>query len=295
MRPLTIVMSVFWLAGSTATAAESERSAWYLGASLGRAEQSGMDQVGTNRDNTCYPTDWCFYVDAGPPPAIPGYRWRYDIDANAGAGFDFSLGRDLGEWRFEVSASRSRHDLEQRFVSIEYLDGSPRLVIRDEPPSDALPGTETIYADVDSSIDGIATTIAAFNVHRTWRLGSVTTFLGVGVGAAFVEVQGVRFSAEYASYSPVDLPLTFYNGSQNEDLSDTVLAVLLHVGAEYPMSDRMSVGAKLTYSRVGDIAARGRYIDHPMHEQDPDFTNENTFDAARGWRLAFTVRFRLAK
>ena len=291
MRPLTIGICVICLSATAPTAAESERSDWYFTASLGWAGKSGLDQNGTNRDNICYPTDACFGVDAGPRPVVPGYRWRYGIDADTGPGFDFSLGRDLGRWRVEVSSTRSTHDLEQRFVSIEYLDGSPRLPLLADP----LPGTQTVRADVETDIDGIATTIIALNAYRTWSLGSMTTFLGVGAGAAFVEVPGVHFSAEYTSDAPpeFDPPWSRYNGSQDVDLSDTVPAGLLHVGAEYPVTDRMSVGGKLTYSHVGEITDTGVYIDHPMHNEDPDFSNENSFDAALGWSLSFTVRYRL--
>ena len=46
-----------------------------------------MDQEGWNRETTCYPTAACFEAD--PVPEISGYRWRYDIDAAAGAVFGY--------------------------------------------------------------------------------------------------------------------------------------------------------------------------------------------------------------
>ena len=67
------------------------RSGWYVGGGIGSNWASDLDQEGWNRETTCYPTDACF--DANPVPEISGYRWRYGIDAAAGAVFEISAGR----------------------------------------------------------------------------------------------------------------------------------------------------------------------------------------------------------
>ena len=87
-----------------------------------------------------------------------------------------------------------------------------------------------------------------------------------------------------------DPPLSFYNSSQDADLSDTVLAGHLHAGVDYSLSDKTLLGLKLTYSMLGSMEARDGYAIHPFHEQDPDFPNYNRFTGARSWALTFTVK-----
>ena len=94
-------------------------------------------------------------------------------------------------------------------------------------------------------------------------------------------------SANASAYNP---PLSFYNSSQDADLSDTVLAGHLHAGVDYSLSDKTLLGLKLTYSMLGSMEARDGYAIHPFHEQDPDFSNYNRFTGARSWALTFTVK-----
>lgn len=252
----------------------------YVSIGLGHAAKSGMDQVGSNLDTICYPTDACFAME--PPPAVPGYRWRYGIDADSDSGIEIGYGYTLGAWRVELAGMHTVHDLDQAFRSIEYLDGSARL-----------PGDGTVLADVETSIDSVRTYILSVSGYRDWPMGALTAYVGVGAGIADIEVRGVRFSAAYGTNSTqaYDPPLSFYDGTQDADLSDTVSAVLLHLGADYPIGERTRLGAKLTYSWVDEIADTSRYAVHPMHTRDPDFTNENTFGSASGWQLSLVVKF----
>ena len=265
---------------------QEQRQEWdrYIAIGLGAATRSRMDQVGSNLDTICYPTDACFAMD--PARAIPGYRWRYAIDADSGSSFEIAGGYGLGAWRVELAAVQTSDDLDQAFRSIEYLDGSA-----------ILPGDGTVFADAQASIDSIRTYMLAVSAYRDWPMGELIAYVGVGAGIAHVEVRDVRFSAAYStdttqSYDP---PLSFYDGTQDADLSDRVPAMLLHLGADYPLGDRTRLGAKLTYSFVDDIADVSRYEVHPMHARDPDFINENTFGSASGWQLSLVVKFALGR
>lgn len=292
MRFLTVVVIV-GCAGPGLTMA-AETPSWYVITNLGHGQKFGMDQVGSNRDTICYPTDACFLET--PVPSVPGYRWRYAIDLDPGSGFELGVGRELENWRFELAAAGSGHDMTQKFTGIEYLDGSPRLA-----------GDGTVVADVETSIDSVRTAIIGFSVLRKASIGRMNAYFGAGVGRAVVVVRGVRFRADYRSDSPAqfDPPLSFYNSHQDEGLSDGTSAVLLHVGADYPLTERISLGARLIYSHIGDIADRGFYIRHPMEKLVstcpqfpslfPCFTNENTFDAANGLQLSATVRYRFRR
>ena len=290
MRTAFVMLCAAGCAGTAvgAVGAETERSGWYFSAGTGIALSSGMDQVGWNRDTVCYPTDACFAADL--VPAIPGYRWSYDIDADAGFGLEIAFGRQFGRVRLEVAAAQTGNDIEQNFTGIKYLDGRREV-----------PGEGPVVSDSETSIDDVTTRILSLDVYRDFPAANraLTPYIGAGLGVAFVEVGGVRFSSNYRDTSPVppvyDPPLSFYNSSQDENLSDTVPVWRLHAGADYEVNDRIQLGAKLTYSLVEDIAATGTYSRHPMHAQDPGFINRNTFDAARGWLLAVTLKRRLGR
>lgn len=268
-------------AQAQAPESESERE-WeqYVSIGLGHAEKSGMDQVGSNLDTICYPTDACFAME--PLRSIPGYRWRYAIDADSDRGIEIAYGYVLGAWRVELAGTHTVHDLDHIFRDVEYLDGSAR------PPGDG-----TVFADVETSINSVRTSIVSVSGYRDWPMGALTAYVGVGAGIADVEVRGVRFSAAYGTNTTraYDPPLSFYDSTQDADLSDRVSAVLLHLGADYPVGERTRLGAKLTYSWVDGIADTGGYTVHPMHARDPDFASENTFGSASGWQLSLVVKF----
>lgn len=256
----------------------------YVAIGPGAATKSRINQVGSNLDTICYPTDACFAMD--PTPAIPGYRWRYGIDADSGSSFEIGGGYAFGAWRFELGAMQTIHDLDQAFRGIEYLDGSA-----------ILPGDGTVLADTQASIGSLRTSILTVSGYRDWPMGALTAYVGVGAGRAEVEVRDVRFSAAYATNTTqaFDPPLSFYASTQDADLSDRVPAVFFHVGADYPLGNRTKLGAKLTYSHVDDIADTSTYAVHPMHALDPDFTNENTLGSVSGWQVSLVVKFALRR
>lgn len=261
---------------------------WYLGAGTGIALHSGMEQVGWNADTVCYPTDACFAID--PVPSVPGYRWRYAIDADAGAGLAIALGREFPGFRLEISAAHSRNDLEQMFVDIEYLDGSERTT-RDG----------SVVADVTTSIGALTTRVASLDVYRDLAApgARIIPYLGIGLGVAFAKIQDVHFSADYRDTSPVppayDPPLSFYGSNQDGDHSDVVAAGHLHAGADYMAGPNTRIGAKLTCSVFEGTADDGVYSRHPMHGQDPGFSNRNTFDSSRNCSMAVTLKRRLGR
>ncbi|MCY3760323.1 MAG: hypothetical protein OXH50_03675 [Gemmatimonadetes bacterium] len=266
--------------------AEAGRYGWYFSGASGLALSSGMDQTGWNRDTVCYPTDPCFTAD--PAPELSGYRWGYDIDADAGHGFEFALGRGLGGLRLEVSFSRSRNDIGQEFASLEYFDGSPWI------------GREgTVVSNDVASIGWLTTRILALNVYRDFRVTRrLTPYAGAGLGAAFATVSDVQYSNDYqdtAESPPVyDPPLSFYNSVQDSDYSGRAAAGRLHAGVDYEVNDGMLLGVKLTWSLVGEITDTGVYASHPMQQEgDPPFTNTTSFGASQGWSLALAVKHRL--
>ena len=285
MRALSATQFAICCAGLAASAAGAEAK-WYLGAGTGIALHSGMEQVGWNSDTVCYPTDACFAID--PPPSVPGYRWRYAINADAGTGLEIALGRELGRLRIEVSAAQSRNNIDQEFLHIEYLDGSARV-----------PHGGSVVADVTTSIGNLATRVISLDVYRAFAASGarMIPYVGIGLGAAIAKMRDVHFVADYRDTSPMppayDPPLSFYGSNQDIDHADTVVVGHLHAGADYAISQKALIGAKLTCSLVDGTEDNNVYSRHPMHAQDPRFTNRNTFDTTRTCSIAVNVKYRL--
>ena len=281
----SVVVGILVFCSIPDVAAQSgARSGWYLGGGIGSNWASDMDQEGWNRDPICYPTDACF--DADPVPEISGYRWRYDIDAAAGAAFELSVGRIFNRTRLELSLTHRKNGLDQRFRRITDYDGTR---MEDRPGG-------TVVSNSRASIDHLTVRTLSLNAYYDFpdAYHGISPYLGVGLGPAFIEVSGVRFSSDYQDTSgnaqAHDPPLSFYNSHQDEDLSDTVLAGHLYAGADYSLNDKVLLGLKLTYSMMGTVESRGRYSRHPVHALDPDFSNYNTFSGAHSWTLTLTVK-----
>lgn len=259
-------------------------SGWYLGGSVGATWAGELDQDGRNRDTICYPDYACF--DAGPTPAISGYRWRYGVGASSGFGYEIAVGRIFGRARLELSLAQRSHGLDQMFRSLSYYDGKP-VVAR-------LGGT--VVSNALASIGDMRVRTLALHAYHdvSAAYGPIVPYVGIGAGPAFATVSGVRFSTRYEDVSAdapaYDPPLSFYDGSQEVDLSDTVPAAHLHAGADYVLDGRMRVGLKLTYSILGPVEASGEYSSHAMHAEDTAFRNHTTFTGARDWTLALTLK-----
>ena len=265
-------------------AGDPPRSGWYVSGGIGSNWASELDQEGWNRETTCYPTDACFDEDS--VPEISGYRWRYDIDAAAGATFEISASLIFDRIRLELSLAQRKNSLDQMFRSITDYDGMPM---------EARSGG-SVVSNARASIDHLSVSTLVFNAYYDFpdAYRGVSPYLGAGLGPTFVEVSGVHFSTDYQDMSgnaqAYDPPLLFYNSRQDADLSDTVLAGHLHAGADYGLNDKILLRLKLTYSTMGDIEASGGYSLHPFHERDPDLTNHNPFTGARYWTLTLTVK-----
>ena len=265
-------------------AAGEPRSGWYVGGGIGANWASNIMQSGWNRDPLCYPTDACFDLD--PRPELSGYRWQYDVAAATGPVFELSAGLIANRARVELAFGQKWNDLDQMFLGVTDYDGA---AMADRVGS-------TVTSDTSSSIDHLAVRMLTVNAYYDLPAGSmVSPYLGAGVGPAFVTVAGVRFSDMYRDTAVNgevhDPPLSFYNASLDDDLSDTVLAGHLHAGADFRLADRTWLGLKLTYSMLGDIETSGGYDLHAAQAFDPDFEHHDTFAGARSWSLMLTVKY----
>ena len=133
----------------------------------------------------------------------------------------------------------------------------------------------TVVSDTRTSIDNLTVRTLSLNAYYDFpdAYHGISPYLGVGLGPAFVEVSGLRFSTSTRTQSgnaqAYDPPLSFYNSRQDADLCDMVLAGHLYAGADYGLNAKTLLGLKLTYSMLGDIEASGGYSLHPFHERDP--------------------------
>ena len=264
--------------------AGERRSGWYIGGGMATGRTSQIEQTGFNRDPLCYPTNACF--DEDPRPEFPGYLWAYDLDAAAGAMFDFSAGYALERARLELSFGQRGNDVDQMFRSVTTLDGTDLSERRGS----------TVASSTTSSIDSLTVRTLALTAYFHFRdtASGFSPYVGAGAGPAFVDVRGVRFSDEYfdtAGNEAYDPPLSSYNARLDDDFTDTVPAGHVHAGADFGLSGRTALGVKLTYSVLGDVEYTGPYQQHAAHRLDPDFTHTDTFADARYWSLQLTVRY----
>lgn len=276
-------MLVLSLASDATAQSGERRSGWYVGGGVGANWASEIEQTGFNRDPLCYPTDACF--DEDPRPEFPGYRWAYDLATAAGPMFELSAGYALGRARLELSFGQRRNDVDQMFSSVTTFDG---VALEDRRGS-------TVTSNTSSSIDNLTVRTLAFNAYYDFRDAATgfSPYVGAGVGPAFVDVRGVRFSDEYFDTAGAvhDPPLSSYNASLDADFSDTVLAGHVHAGADFGLNDRTALGVKLTWSILGDAEYTGPYDRHAAHRFNPDFTHTDTFAGTRYWSVQFTVRY----
>lgn len=283
--PAACAILVLSLASDAAAQSGERRSGWYVGGGVGANWAADIEQTGENQDPICYPTDACF--DEVPRPTVSGYRWMNNLESDAGALFELSTGYVLRRARIELSFAQRRNDIDQIFQSVTTLEG---ISMEDRRGS-------TVTSNTSSSIDNLTVRTLAFNAYYDFRNAATgfSPYVGAGVGPAFVEFQGVRFSGEYfdtaANGAAYDPPLSSYNGSLEDDFSDTVLAGHVHAGADFGLNDRTALGVKLTYSILGDAEYTGTYERHAAHRFDPDFTHTDTFAGTRYWSVQFTVRY----
>ena len=283
--PVACGVLVLSLASDAAAQSGERRSGWYIGGGVGANWASEIEQTGFNRDPLCYPTDACF--DQDPRPEFPGYRWAYDLDSPAGPAFELAAGYALGRTRLELSFGQRRNDVDQMFSSVTTFDG---VALEDRRNS-------TVTSNTTSSIDDLRVRTLAFNAYYDFRNAATgfSPYVGAGVGPAFVDVRGVRFSDEYfdtaGNGAAHDPPLSSYNASLDADFSDTVLAGHLHAGADFGVNARTALGVKVTWSMLSDVEYTGTYDLHAAQRFNPDFTHTDTFTGARYWSLQFTVRY----
>ncbi len=273
---------VMIVAASGEVGAEPGRSGWYVGGGIGANWTNQLDQEGWNRDTYCYPDSSSCDVP-GPSADMPGYRWMYDLDMDAGSAFEVSVGRLFNRWRLELSAAQRNNAIEQKFKSITFLDGRV-----DTPPSGNM-----VTSNSMSRIDDLTTRTLSVNAYYDFTdvFERITPYLGVGLGVAFVEISGVHFSTNYEDPANPSRDLSEFDGTQDADLSDTVFVGNFYAGADYSLTAETLLGVKLTYSIMDDVEHTGGYSVHPMHAQDPAFTNHNTFSGPRQFSAMFTVKY----
>lgn len=286
VRFFRVGVIVMGLVASGEASAEPGRSGWYIGGGIGASWTSRMDQEGWNRDTYCYPDSGC-EPEGRPSPDIPGYRWMYALDLDAGTAFEISVGRMFNNWRLEFSAAQRNNAIAQQFKDINYLDGR-----RPPSPADNSP-RKHVTSNATARIDDLTTRTLSVNAYYDFTdvFERITPYVGVGLGVAFVEISGIHFSTRYEDTADPARVLSEFDSSQDDDLSDTVLVGNFYAGTDYGLTDRTLLGVKLAYSMMGAVEYMGAYAMHPMHARDPAFPNNNTFSGPRQFSVMFTAKY----
>ncbi len=269
----------FLFAADQSGAGEPPSSGWYLAVGAGVTNAAGMEQVGRNRDTTCYPNDDCGHLTGGAPA---GYRWFTDLRADRGAAAEIAVGRPFGALRLEVAFTQRRSPIEQTFTGITYLDGSMLV-----------PAAASDYESSSArSVDDLTTRTVSLNVYRAVAFpeSPVTPYIGAGLGLSVVELSGLYYEGRYrckagaACEDPGQ-----YNSRQDIDVSDVVPSGHLHAGADMAIGNRFLVDLKLSYSIFGDAEDQDAYAFHKV----PGLTSTAVISGIRQWSLMFGIRYRL--
>ena len=196
------------------------RAGWYVGGGIGANWASDTDQEGWNQDPLCYPTDACF--DADPVPDISGYRWRYDIDAAAGAVFEISTGLILDRTRLEFSLAQRKNSLDQMFRSITNYDG---MAMEERRGSSVVSSTE-------SSID----TLIVRTLHWPERMVPANKKKDPRYTGIYRDIPG---------YTGICRDMPGYSGMRPRRLRPMIVGVPPRVGAAYAGIGRRNCGSRL--------------------------------------------------
>ena len=248
-------LSPLWFTVLTATLgipALAEDAEWYVELGAGIEIAGTLRQAGFNGDNICYPTNSC----ATEPT---GYRWFYDLDADAGTNFGAEVGGSFGKYRIGLAASNRSSDVNQVFDSISHLDGTPLLAATTDNYS---------YSD-ETRIDSVSASNLTLNIYMDLPIADlpVDPYIGAGVGLSRVKLSGLYFSSRYECvHEPcyAEYPASFYNSHQVVNLMDTVLNANISAGIDYDIREDMSVGLKLSYLVTGNLKQQAGYINHPI-------------------------------
>lgn len=250
---------------------------WYKGISIGTSLLLQARQEGWNYDTFCYPDE-----DCSKTPPISGYRWAYDIEPE-GLSSRFGevfIGADHGPVRWDVAFRYQQNNIHQNFTdSNSYTD--PDLT---EPITPII--SNDVSTNVTTEVNNMTINSIAFSGYYDFFESSsgTTIYAGVGVGTAHTKINDLEFSIEYVKEGTKKLeeefpPLSFYNSRQNVDISQFLPLFQFHAGFDVLVGDdkNKSIGAKLSFSKIGQLTHEGRYSTHPMHSIDPNFPNYNTF------------------
>ena len=252
---------------------QRENVNWYRGIAMGTNLLLQAKQEGWNRDTFCYPDE-----DCSNTPPVSGYRWSYDIGPEEfPKAIEFFIGADHGETRWDITLSHQRNNIHQTFTgSNSYTD--PDLT---EPIIPMI--SDKISTNVITEVGNMTLNSAALNgYYEFFQSPNVTIYGGGGLGIAHTAISDLRFSVEYYDNNNKSKelfpPLSFYNSSQDIDISGWLPFFQIHAGIDFPIRDNKSLGFKLSYSRLDNLAEHeGHYTTHPMHSIDPNFPNYTTF------------------
>lgn len=267
------------LSTSLGISVAAEDAEWYVEVGAGFEVSSTLKQAGFNGDNICYPTNSC-------PTEPTGYRWFYDLDADAGTNFEAAVGRSFGKYRIETAASNRESDLNQAFDSITLLDGSALLSATTDNYS---------YSD-ETRMDSISAVSITLNLYMDLPLDNlpVDSYIGAGVGLSRAKLSGLYFSSQYECVrEPCDAeyPASFYNSHQVANLMDTVLNANISAGADYDVHENVSLGLKLSYLVTGNLKQQAGYINHPIS----GIENTTKISEMSRWSVSARLRYWIAR
>ena len=286
---------------------------FYVGAELGLADASALDSEAAwvSHRTRC---DRRLYAPHTADPLPPGINDpvcahttprthadnRFELDAGFAGGL--AVGMQRGRWRFELEYLHRRHGGERKPWSGLAGDGSDEFASkRNEWEPTELPSerasrfrADQLFANVYYDFDG----------GERW-----TPYLGAGAGWAATRLRyEIRFRRKQldayrdiagTGLTPEDRPpaaagtLSYLDGRMRE----TLFGFQLLAGADYALTDRLSVGVKARWARFGEL--RDRALWNRIRDHDPvwadgetPFVSAHRFDDLEYWAATAGIKRR---
>ncbi len=272
----TLIPTVLMMTLVPSASAQVDGSRWYVQAGAGAGSSGTPRHVGWNLDTLCYPVQSeCIKHE--------GYRWFYDLPSDVGPSFSVALGRRWNRLRFELGMTYVKSNLADRFLAINFLDGTP------VPPPTA---TGDYGGSTHSNAGALTTRSMALSAY--YRLlsisGSASLFGGAGAGLSFVRVSDIYFVSRYRCVVAVCVPAAgTYDNFHFADFTDAVLSGHVYAGIDYGLSAHMALSLEVSFNAMGDVTDEVSYVYHAV----PGLRTESTVSNIRHFTLMAKVRHSL--
>ena len=223
--------------------ASSETSQWYIGIAAGTGVLAKMQHADMYVGNSCN-------VSADCEPK-PGGRWNYSLEIPYSWSLQLTGGYQMRKVRFELSAVRQSSAMRKTYMTFT-------------PHNNASSNPLGEFYGLNHSVGRVGelnTSSAILGAYYVYRLGNGTVYLGGGLGLTKSIVTDALYD-DPDSCIPGEIcnnRITTIKMSGHVDLRDIGLSQHISTGLDRRISNQVSIGLKVTYSRFAEVLQNVNY------------------------------------